>query len=280
MAALELIDETFNENRTESYELSVQFGQDGFAMAIRDTERNAFIAMADRPHPTPIADHDADWGATVKTLCEAYPYLRRPFKRTRAWYHNAPHTTAPAHLVDTANAKQLLNLTQQVPPSFELHMAPQQMGQQACTAIFAIPSSLAAEWLRLQPNTELIGPMHHLTHQSYVCPWTTYLLAEADGSTQLNLALFRDGAPLATNSFSCQTATDMLYYAVGFCQNLEAEPAQTPIKLVGHSTTEAELVALLQLYVPEVGTGVIYNHALLTYRLNKHGAQYFSLFNH
>lgn len=280
MAALELIDETFNDNRTELYELSVQLRLDGFALAIKDTERNTFIALVDYPLPSPIADHDADWGPALKGLCEAHPYLTRPFKHIRAWYHNAPYTTAPADLVDATNAKQLLVLTQQVPPTFELHLAPQPTGQEPCTTIFAMPSSLAAEWLKMQPNTELIGPMHHLAHRGYVCPWATYLLVETDGDHQLNLTLFSNGTPMATNSFGCQTATDMLYYAVGFCQNLGMQPDLLPIKMVGHSTIEPELVALMKQYFHEVSTGIIYNHALLTYRLNKHGAKYFSLFNH
>lgn len=279
MAALELIDETFNENRTESYELSVQFRTDGFAFAIKDAERNTFIALVDFPLSVPITDHDSEWPAAIAALTAAYPYLSRRYKRVSVWMHNAPCTFVPEPLFAPDNAKALLELVHPVPPTYELHLSPLQLNGQSAIEIAGIPSALAAEWLRLQPQSQFVATMGHLAFRGYVCPWDTYLLLELDGESRMNAALFSAGKPQAINTFTIKSPADALYYAIGFARSLNADVAQLPVKIVGYHPQEADIVALMQRYFREVATGIIYSHALFTYRLNKQGNRYFSLFN-
>lgn len=279
MAALELIDETFNENRTESYELSVQFRTDGFAFAIRDAERNTFIALVDLPLSVPIIDHDTDWEAALATLAAAYPYLLRRYKRVSVWMHNAPCTFVPEALLAPDNAKALLELVHPVPPTYELHLSPMQFNGQSAIEIAGVPSALAAEWLRLQPQSHFVATMGHLAYRGYVCPWDTYLLLELDGEARINAVLFDSGKPLAVNTFSVKSPADALYYAIGFARSQNLDVVQLPVKMVGSHPQEADIVALFQRYFREVATGIIYNHALFAYRLNKQGSSYFCLFN-
>ena len=49
MDVLELIDETFDKDRTETYELSIQVSLNGFSFAVKDTIRNTFIVLISKP---------------------------------------------------------------------------------------------------------------------------------------------------------------------------------------------------------------------------------------
>jgi len=58
MVELELIDETFDKDRTEVYELSIQACLNGFSFAIKDTIRNTFIVLVYKPYSGNVIKHD------------------------------------------------------------------------------------------------------------------------------------------------------------------------------------------------------------------------------
>lgn len=272
MSTFELIDESFDKDCCENYELSIRTSLNGFSFAIKDTIRCSFIVLVDYTCPV----EGDNWPAALDALFTAYPWLRNAFKRVLFSFNEAPYTLVPQEVFSEVEAKNILSLTNDVPSLYEIHYQKQQATSPESVVIFALPSVLASEWLDAQRNTIFVAPVAQFNPKSCIGIGSEYLFIEAGGNS-FTIVSIKNELLSAINTFSYTTATDFAYYTLGFCNSLGLNSSSAGLKLVGE--VAPEIADLLNCYFGVVSTDLVYTNTLFSYRLMKYRARYFGLFN-
>lgn len=278
MEALELIDETFDRNRCDSYELSMQACPDGFYFAVKDTVRNMFIVMVAMPLPVVIANHENDWGDSLARLFGSYTWLKSSFKKVSLQYRGAPYSIVPSHLLQESSAKAVFMLTHDLPNSHELHIQEMAMAESAASVIFAIPTLLASEWVLAHPKTRFVAPVAHHCPKLYSHSGASHLMIDAL-QQEFTATYVKDGGIVAANTFAYTTPADFVYFTLGFCRSLGVDYGALEVMLVGEAQKQDEVEKLLASYFAQVTVNVQVSEPLFSYRLMKYRGRFFSLFN-
>jgi len=276
MDLLELIDETFDKDRTETYELSIQVSLNGFSFAVKDTIRNTYIALVSQPFSNTNLNHQ-DWSTVIPEMVSSYSFLSKKFKKVFFEYSGSGFTLVPTNFFEVNKQKELFQLTQSLPEYFELHHTTHTNGE-SFVQIFSMPYTLSTAWLKVQPKTKFISPLSSLLFYTGISKSDN--LVQVDISSSKIIVLFHSKEKLiAFNSFDYKTENDIVYYTLGFCKSLNINFSSVNIHLTGKLGELQDLQTLLSNYFAHVSADANYNSIHFSYQLLRHRVKFFRLFN-
>lgn len=276
MQKLELFDETLDLDRTESYELSIQFTLNGFSFCIKDTVRNCFIALASSPFKSAVIDDS--WHEPVSAITQQYNWVTNRFKRVIFCFESPVFTMVPQEFFEAQMSKKLLEQVHTLPDLYEVRHNAIHDG---ITSIFALPSALVNSWLKIQPKTHFVGFQEPVfafhRDQKHSHKAILYTIAKADGFTAVFLSK-GDALQLCT-TIDQRSVMDTAYHLVNICKSLNIEPADVSVKALGGFSDQEQLEMVIGRFFHDFS----YTHALdqnhFSYLLGKQKVKFANLFN-
>jgi len=276
MQKLELFDETFDPDRTESYELSIQVSLNGFSYCVKDTTRNQYIGLVSFPFGLAVKFSE-DWPNYIKQVETDYSWISNSFKRVLFCYESPSCTIVPKEFFEPQKAKQLLNAIHSIDPLDEIWYNDL---QNELVSIFNIPSSLVSYWLTIQKKTRFIGfcdpalCFHQLSsHQSL--PFISISLSE-----KFSVVIISNSSKLLyCGSIEVQVPEDIVYHLLNICQKLKLPTGDISVKLLGSVNEEERLESLIDRFFKSVKQASTIEQNYFSYLLSKHKVRYANLFN-
>lgn len=277
MEKKEIFDETFDPNRSESYILSVQVSLNGISFCINDTVRDIYVSYVFYPFPRNLSEND-DWGDTVGQFFTQFDLLSRKYKKVLLSFDSPLFTIVPTEFFAPEKAKQLFELVHPLPNLYEVRF--NSLAESKSTVIFAIPSSLSAQWRFRQPQTIFIG------HASPLITCSCLIKSTKEEPTTLTLfseqffinVISKDKELLHCNSFAYHDNNDTAYHLINTCKHAGFEPSKSEIAIVGLMDLEGLEMLLSQYYTKVHRNFNIDNHNY-TYSITKYKNLSWNLFN-
>lgn len=268
---LKLIDESFDRDRTGSYDLSVTISMNGFSFAVLDTLRNTFIVLVSTPK-----SEQQDFEELFNQAMVDYPWLAGSFKHVYLSFFSPYFTPVPGKFFSEQKARQLFELVHPLPDGFELHFTPN-CNHTDATLLFALPNSVANWWLKLHPKASFLHPIAPLLSTPAA---GSNVLLSVDFNENDFLVALHDGMKFAgANAYTGRHPNDVIYYLLAFCKELGYDSRNVKVSITGHSPMLAEL-NMLDGYFDRVSSIAQYPKVMLfSYQLISHRSEYFSLFN-
>ncbi|MGE0076653.1 MAG: DUF3822 family protein [Bacteroidales bacterium] len=276
MDELDLIDETFDKDRTEVYELSIQVSLNGFSFAVKDTIRNTYIVLVSKQFSSTIIGHEK-WASEVDKMVLDYPILTQKFKRVLFSYALSQYTIVPNDLFVVERIKDLFELTQPLPDQSELHHTSVTNGS-SYVLIFSMPYSLSTAWLKIQSKTKFVAPVTPLFFNADILR-VDKLMQIYFSEQQLSIVYHEDEKFVASNAYNYRTVEDAAYYILSFCKGLKLDFSQVNVHVLGYSINNDDISKLLQNYFAQVSSDIHYNSIHFSYQLLRHRVKYYTLFN-
>jgi hypothetical protein len=273
MLKLDLFDESFDINRTESYELSIQLSLNGFSFAITDSIRNCFIALvSDSFDKETFAAND--WVEICKSLISQHNVLTKQFKKVAFCFDTPNYTIVPKEFFEPQRAKQFLEMVASIPELDEIRYT---SVHSEIVSIFSLPSSLATEWLKFHPQTSFVGPGDHLL--ALDCSSKEELIYISCNTINPNLAFIKNGKIIHCGGIYASNADDTAYHTLNICQRIGFNIPETNAYLMGTNETIIQLESILKKYIKSVKTHLPQELHHYTYQLLRYKNAFAYLFN-
>lgn len=276
MDELELIDETFDSNRTEVYELSIQVNLNGFSFAVKDTIRNTFISLISKYFATTVTNND-NWGSAVDEILSAYPIVSQKFKKKFFSFTPAGFSIVPEEIFDLSKAKSLFEISQPLPEHSEIHHATIHNNGSGKVLIFCLPYTLSSSWLKIQPDTKFLTPVSSLVVNPEISR-SDELLQINLSDQQLTITYHKNGNLMAANQFNGKYTNDTLYFTLNFCKSLNVDLTTVRVKISGDAINSSEIVKKLTGYFKNIATDAYTNSIHFCYQLLRYRTKYHTLF--
>jgi hypothetical protein len=273
MLKLDLFDESFDINRTESYELSIQLSLDGFSFAINDSVRNCFIALVSQPNEK-HNEATTNWVEYCKRLVSQQSLLSKRFKKVTFCFETPNYTIVPKDFFEPQRAKQFLEMLVSIPELDEIRFSTLPNG---IVSVFSLPSSLATEWLKLHPKTTFAGPGDHLLVPGNLSNNEHILISY--NNVDPYLAFYKNGQTIHCGSIYATNAEDVAYHTLNICQKVEFSIPETYAYIVGTNENVAQLESILKKYTKSVKSHLPQELHQYTYQLLRHKNAFAYLFN-
>lgn len=275
MHEIDIIDETFDRDRTSTYELSIQVSLNGFSYAIKDTIRNTFIALFNQHWNYSI--DIVNYRNFFSGLIENKPWLKNEFKRVLVAFDLPYFTIIPKELFEPNGSKRVLEQVHGIPDGFQLMYSEHK--DISSVIVHAVPHELVNEWKAIHGHT-------HFTHslQSFIRIPHIYQskpFAQVDLNQQeLTLILHDNGNLLSVNRFTCKTTTDVVYYVNAMVKSMFGNADHIHVNLTGYGDLMIGLPEEIAKFFNSVSHQAdFYKPIFFSYRLLRFRTEYFRLFN-
>lgn len=256
---LSKLDESFNIQETRNYSLSIQFNETGFAYCILDVRRNKYIVLQQfrkNEFTTPQHPSKSTFDDFLHQLITTMPWLKNQYKSLLIAYEGKKSTLIPGPLFDPAERESYLQFNYQEAQEEQLfsdHLTPLDNH-----LVFSVPNATVNSLRKHFPGVRI----HHLTSVLIESIWINYknrinanrvFLQLRD--KYFDLVLF-DGRQMSyCNAFSYQNAEDVVYYLIFVLEQLNLNPENIYVILLGHVERSSSLFELLSKYVRHIEFG-------------------------
>ncbi len=275
MPKLEIFDESFDPDRFQSYELSIQASLSGFSFCVKDVVRNLFVGLASLPIEG-TGHINGDWQPEVRSICNAYRWMCGELHRVSICFESPVYTFVPESLFDPNRAKQLLNL---VHPMNDMDEVRYNKLPDGTVCIFALPSMLACEWLRANPKVHFLAQAEPLiAYNRFVSGSEAVTISALVAPKISTFALTQHSKLLYSSSQPAETPEDTAYHLLSICKGLGITPNQVPVNLLGFSNSWEQHESILSRYFGGVKPYHSPTNLHYTYQITKHKLRFASLF--
>jgi hypothetical protein len=223
MPFLELIDETFDINSSENYELSLELSPYGFSYCILDTIRNKYILL----RKTDPDDNKLLTPEKAGEIIGNDTFLAGKFKKVNLILPSSKSTLVPAPLFDPAKKEEYftLNLIKEDNDIILYNKIP----EPDAYVVFSVTRSFSELGAKLFPG---LMPYHHITpllHQvSHFSRNEFGLYVQVHLEKEyFNLLILEHGTLKFFNTFIYKNITDILYYVFNICKNMGISREET-----------------------------------------------------
>lgn len=278
MEKKEIIDETFDPNRSESYNLSIQASHNGFLFSIKDSVRDLYISLVTYPLDHELSVND-DWSKSVCEIFSQHDILSKKFKSVHFTFDSSLFTVIPTEIFIPEKAKQLFELVHPLPDLCEVRY--NQIKDINATILYAIPSSLTSQWLFRQPQTVFIG---YPTPLVYNCSFQK--LGKDEPNVLVNFSnhffvnvISQNNELKYCNTFELHNNDDSAYHILNSCKLNGINPAVSLLTINGYIEELESLVKLLSKYFKKVTFENDTDGHHYSYSIVKYKKTYWNLFN-
>lgn len=273
-----LIDEAFDPKKTSSFQLILQISVDGILIAVNEKSKNKYIAFENYTFQN-VYNFDIV-PSLLDELAGDSKLIKHSYKSVTCVVVNNLSTLVPNPLFDEDRKKMYLKFNASLAGD-ELMLADNIKNLDAKN-VFALPFSLKAKLDYLFKN---------VTYQHISTVLIESLLAENKNQTAKKLFVHVQSSHFETivienkklvfyNTFNHHSAEDFIYYLLFVCEQLQLNPENIEVVLLGEIEKSSAIYSTTQKYIRNLKLGERDNSADYSYQLQtlpKH--YYFTLFN-
>lgn len=253
---LSIADQSFDQQQTERYRLSVRIAADGISFCIADPDRNTYTQLASYENSAFRGGRRLEKDVVeemFENVVSLYPWLKGDFASVNILFEDSRYTLLPIPLFDLNSYQSVYkyNFTNTTGEEVFYNAVP----VSDVVLIYGIPSGLVDSLKKRYPNARFFhGNIPLLT--TFI---NKYRNAENQGSA---LANFRNGALdilvlndrklQLLNSYTCKTDEDVLYFLVFVIEQIGLNPETIDLHLSGSIIQDSNLYFLIKKYVRNV----------------------------
>ena len=276
--ASSFIDEAFDAKQTSHYQLILQIGVDGLLVAVNERSKNKYIALENYTFQNAY-DFDVV-GELLDELIKSSKLIKHKYGSVACMVVNNLSTLVPNPLFEEDKKKMYLKFNTSLEGN-EL-IAVDDLKNLDAKNVFALPYNLKGKLDHLFSN---------ITYHHFSSPLIDSLLSQNKNKAGKKLfvhvqsshfeAIVIEGKNLLFyNTFNHHSAEDFIYYLLFVCEQLQLNPENIEVNLLGEIEKSSAIYSVAQKYIRnlkfgERADGADYSYQLQT--LPKHF--YFTLFN-
>jgi hypothetical protein len=272
------IDEAFDLNKLNDYQLVIQLAYDGIFATVLDKSKNKYIAFEYYSF-----QHTFNGEGLAEQLDEVLKQSKivaQRYKKVTCCLGSGFSTLIPEALFEEDRKKAFLKFNTSLQGD-ELVLSDDIINLGAKN-VFALPFSVKAK---------LDGQYSNVTYHHFSSALLDALLSQTRNTTKKQLFIHIQSSSfqviliegkklLFYNSFNHHSAEDFIYYLLFVCEQLSLNPETIDAVLAGEIERTSSIFAILQKYVRNVRFAERTDHADLSYQLQTFPRHfYFSLFN-
>lgn len=253
---LSIADQTFDQQQTARYRLSIRIAADGISFCLADPERNTYTQLASFENNTYRGVRRLE-KVVVENMFEnvvsLHPWLKGKFESVNILFEDCRFTLLPLPLFDLNSYRSIYeyNFTNTIGEEVFYTAVP----VSDAVLIYGVPIGLVDSLKKRYPNARFFhGNIPLLT--TFI---NKYRNTDNQGSV---LANFRNGAMdilvlnerklQLLNSYTCQTDEDVLYFLVFAIEQIGLNPETADLHLSGIIERDSNLHFLIKKYVRNV----------------------------
>ena len=259
------LDEVFDEGNSLTYDLTFEMGEKTFTYSVLDTEKNKFIAIGS------FRNH-------LHEVVKNFPWLQKPFHLVRGIISNTRFTLVPEALFEVSEKDQYYNFIQEKEANENIFY--DKLDHLGLYSVYCIPGHSHREIFGVFPgfrschiSSVLIGNIWmHVKNMT----GRKVFLNLRDG--QFDLLVFDGKQLLYCNGFNFRTPEDIAYYVIFVFEQLNLNPEEIRLCLLGNVEKLSPVYDLLFRYIREIefiGRNEGYNYSYLFDEIPDH--LYFSI---
>ena len=237
---LSRIDEAFSEKNADHYELSLLISNKTFSMSVFDLKKEKYLLLESFSEPF-FRIGDADL------------FLKAKWKSTRIIIENNVSTLIPVQLLDQSKLKSYLSITVDLSENEKFFF--NRLQQSEICNVFAVAEEMANEIDVRYPQQ----PLFHLSTILIDGIWMNYknhisgirifiYMREED----FHLIIFNKKQLIFSNAYHILTPEDFIYYVIFVMEQLDLNPEETPVTLMGKISNDSRYYELLYQYIRHI----------------------------
>jgi hypothetical protein len=265
-ASYKCYDESFSPEKCKEYALFIQVSFDVFSVAILDVVRNKFIVLM--IFPIQKANSESGLIEKLNELVQSYEWLSREYKQVNVSFVNKKFTLIPTPLYLKEKEKSFLEFNHVIEPQ-EIILSDTIKTAEA-VAVFAIPKLIHEEFVKLFKNLKV----HH-----FCSSLIEMILSQYKNQTKRKVfihvqpshfeVLVAEGGKLFFfNTFQHQTSEDFIYYILFVCEQLQMNPEELDLVLLGEIEKNSALYEILHKYIRNISFGTRNENYQFSYKLD------------
>ena len=251
MAEFAYLDESLDINQTSSYHMSIQISLNGLSFCILNTINQKYIAL--KHDPLPATDKNIPLPDRVRDTIEKDEFLQRKFKSSAIMNVSFKSTLVPAPLYDEKAGESYFRFNHSLEEQEKI-LTNRIKGLDAFN-LFTVPDDLLEVFGKYFPDTTVF---HQITpfldniirHQTVKGKSPALFVNVHDDF--FDIAVFREQNPEMVNSFYYRQVNDLVYFILYTLKAIKADPAVTPLVLMGKVNPESSLLQSLRRYIKNI----------------------------
>lgn len=234
------VDESFTETDLLNYDLVLQVTERSCAYSIFDHRNNRFIALESYGFPLSIVIGRNQW-------------LKNSLKSVRIIVENNRSTLIPPALFEESEKNTYLNFS--VEPEAEENVLFDRLTRLEIVNIFAVNNTLHDQITGFFPGAKVC----HLSSVLIEGIWMNFKNLITDKrififvrEEAFNMMIFEKKQLVYSNAFHFRTPEDFIYYVIFVMEQLNLNPEEIPVTLLGNISTNSAHFDLIYKYVRNV----------------------------
>jgi hypothetical protein len=284
--AVNLLDESFNPRDSANYGLAIMLSETTFSFCTLDFRRNKFLGLHSciREDLKPM-DGQAGPVPSMKEFLAgvfaAVPWLRNQFKLVKIAFDGKKSTLVPASLFDSNSGEQYIKFN--FPPAPDELILFDHLIPPDAFLVFTMPEQVMAA----KKEFFHTGKVVHSSSLLIESVWINYKNRINTPNVFLNVhenlfdIMIFDGRKMQYfNTFTFQNPEDVAYYLIFVLEQLNFNPEEIPLVLLGNVELKDGVSELLHRYIRHIDTGRRNESCRYSYMMNQLPSQsFFPLFN-
>lgn len=259
------IDEAFNASNVSSYQLILQISLDGLSIAVNEKQKNKFIALEVFAFQNVYSFNEI---VTVwDVLVLKSKLIFNNYKSTVCIIVNNTSTLVPEPLFEEGSARKYLKFN--VPLQLNDLVQVDHLKSIAARNVFAIPFEIKNKF------DTVFAAIHYRHYSSILIESVISQNKNQTGKklyvhvqqTHFEVILIEGKKLLFYNTFHYQSSEDFIYYLLFVCEQLQLNPENIEVVILGEVEKNAAIISLVQKYIRELRFGERFNDAALGYQL-------------
>jgi len=226
-------------------------GEESLQYCILDTEKNAFIALADYRLPVAPESREIYYAQLGRLIAEEERLLKK-YPSVVIGVDTSWHTLIPSALFETDQAGKYLAFNHRLPADCKVQS--ERIPEIDAFQVYGFPPGLMEiirqhfrEAAIFHRSTALIKAIYH--HQASAESSGIFLNVR---DQFIDIIKFERNKPAFFNSFPCRSKEDVLYYTLYTIEQLKLRPDSVQLSVSGMADAGSDLYLLLEQYIRAV----------------------------
>ncbi len=273
MLDFSLIDETFDINNTENYELSIQFFLNGFSFCIFDKIRQKFILLERNNNFTNTND--------IFNLISNNNYFKQKYSNIKIIVESAKSTLLPEGLFSDANVKKIYNFNFDDINNKTVFYNKLKAAQ--AYNIFTIDNVLLEKINNVFYKYNIynqLSPYIESNLNFYKNKLQQPIVFINSSYDFFDILVIQNNKLILSNSYKYKTIEDFVFYVMYIYDQLNLNAEKIETKISGIIDVKTELYKLLKKYIKKISIPKRYKDFTYSYTFNQIKQQeFYNLFN-
>jgi hypothetical protein len=250
MPELSLIDRSFNRDNTGNYLLSLQADQNGLTYSVSEARRKEFVMF--RRYRFEHVYMTSDLVRQIISVLDRDDILKLPFHSVRFLGYTQQSTLVPAPAFNPAGLADYLDFN--TAGGIDGELFSNLIGPLNAWNVFALPRTLVSlitlHFKKVEFSNQTTPFLWCLSHSGdALFKPMVYMSLNADF---FDIAVTGEDKLRLYNTFQYMNETDLLYYVLYVCKQLQLSTLEIPLILSGEMSNRMDYYNTLKQYVPSV----------------------------